>query len=41
MGRAIIYARKGDSSRANAELEQAKKLDADIEQRFSDYGLKL
>jgi tetratricopeptide (TPR) repeat protein/transglutaminase-like putative cysteine protease len=41
MGRAIIYARKGDSSRANAELEQAKKLDADIEQRFADYGLKL
>lgn len=41
MGRAIIYARKGDSSRANAELELAKKLDADIEDRFADYGLKL
>lgn len=41
MGRAIIYARKGDSSRAKAELEQAKKLDAGIEQEFADYGLKL
>jgi tetratricopeptide (TPR) repeat protein len=41
MGRAIIYARKGDSSRAKVELQAAKKLDAEIEQRFADYGLKL
>ena len=41
MGRAIIYARKGDRSRAKADLEQAKKLDAAIEEEFADYGLQL
>lgn len=41
IGRAIIYARKGDSSRAKAELEKAKKLNAGIEGQFAGYGLKL
>ena len=41
IGRAIIYARKGDSSRAKAELEKAKNLNAGIEGQFAGYGLKL
>jgi tetratricopeptide (TPR) repeat protein/transglutaminase-like putative cysteine protease len=41
MGRAIVYARRGDLARAQADSEQAKKLDSQIEDRFADYGLKL
>lgn len=41
MGRAIIYARKGDIARAQADLAEAKKRDAAIEQRFAGYGLRL
>lgn len=41
MGRAIIYARKGEKARADADFAKAKKLDPDIGDRFADYGLQL
>ena len=40
MGRAIIHARKGEMTRAQADVVEARKLDADIEARFAEYGLK-
>jgi Flp pilus assembly protein TadD len=41
MGRAIAYGSKGDSTRARADLEEAKKLDPGIENLFATYGLAL
>jgi Flp pilus assembly protein TadD len=41
MGRAIILSGQGDKEHARADLAAAKKLDADIEDHFADYGLKL
>jgi tetratricopeptide (TPR) repeat protein len=41
MGRAIIYARKGDRARAQADLAEAKKLEPTIDDRFAEYGLQL
>jgi Flp pilus assembly protein TadD len=40
MGRAIIYARKGDRARAQADFAEAKKLEPTIDDRFAEYGLK-
>jgi tetratricopeptide (TPR) repeat protein len=40
MGRAIIYARKGDQARAQADFAEAKKLEPTIDDRFAEYGLK-
>jgi tetratricopeptide (TPR) repeat protein len=41
MGRALAYARKGDSARAAADRAEALKLDEDVEYRFASFGLKL
>ena len=41
MGRAIAHARKGQMALARADVAEARKLDADIEARFADYGLKI
>jgi tetratricopeptide (TPR) repeat protein len=41
MGRALAYARKGDKSRADADLAQALKLDSDEQTRFEEFGLKM
>ena len=40
MGRAIVYVRKGDLVRAEADRAEALKLFADIESQFADYGLE-
>jgi tetratricopeptide (TPR) repeat protein len=40
MGRAIAYARKGDNRHAEADREEALKLDPDAVTRFAEYGLK-
>ena len=40
MGRAIAYARSGDRTHADADRAEALKLDADVELRFADYGIK-
>jgi Flp pilus assembly protein TadD len=40
LGRAMAYGRKGDKVRADADRTAALKLDADIESRFAEYGLK-
>jgi Flp pilus assembly protein TadD len=40
MGRAIAYARKGDSVRAQADRAEALNLDGDAETRFAEYGMK-
>ena len=41
MGRAIVYARKGDRARADADAAAARKLYPEIDLLFADYGLKL
>ncbi len=41
MGRAIVYARKGDRARANADAAAARKQDAQIDATFAGFGLKL
>ena len=41
MGRAMVYDRKGDATHARADADAARKLDAKIDDRFADYGLKL
>jgi tetratricopeptide (TPR) repeat protein len=41
MGRALVYARKGDKAHASADRAEALKLDPDAEARFSEFGLKL
>jgi tetratricopeptide (TPR) repeat protein len=41
MGRALVYARKGDRARAEIDKAEAVKLDPDAEERFAEYGLKL
>ena len=41
MGRALAYSRKGDRSRAVADLSKAVQLDPDSETRFAEFGLKL
>lgn len=41
MGRAIVYARKGDRTHAEADAAKARKLDAQIDSVFEEYGLKL
>jgi tetratricopeptide (TPR) repeat protein len=41
MGRAIIYARKGDRAHAQADFAEAKRLEPTIDDRFAEYGLKL
>jgi tetratricopeptide (TPR) repeat protein len=40
MGRAFVYARKGDSARAKADKARALALDPRIEDQFAEYGLK-
>ena len=40
MGRAMVYARKGDKARATADRAEAVRLDPDAEARFAEYGLK-
>jgi tetratricopeptide (TPR) repeat protein len=40
MGQAIAYARKGDSGHAEADREEALRLDPDAVTRFAEYGLK-
>lgn len=40
MGRAVTYARKGETARAQADFAEAKKLDTTIDDRFAEYGLK-
>jgi tetratricopeptide (TPR) repeat protein len=40
MGRAVVYLRKGDRAHAEADAAGARKLYADIEDQFADYGLK-
>jgi len=41
MGRAIVYARKGDRTHSEADATAARKLDPDIDTVFEQYGLKL
>jgi tetratricopeptide (TPR) repeat protein len=41
MGRAIAYARLGDTARAQADKAEALKLNADIEAQFGGYGLEI
>jgi tetratricopeptide (TPR) repeat protein len=41
MGRAIVYARKGDMAKAEADRESARKLSPDVEDQFAQYGLEL
>jgi tetratricopeptide (TPR) repeat protein len=41
MGRAMVYARKGDRVHAEADAAAARKLYPDIDLLFADYGLKL
>jgi tetratricopeptide (TPR) repeat protein len=40
MGRAMVYTRKGDRARANADAAAARKLDAQIDVIFAGFGLK-
>jgi tetratricopeptide (TPR) repeat protein len=40
MGRAFVYLRKGDRTRAEADAAAARKLVGDIEDTFSGYDLK-
>jgi tetratricopeptide (TPR) repeat protein len=40
MGRAMVYARKGDRARANADAAAARKQDAQIDAIFAGFGLK-
>jgi tetratricopeptide (TPR) repeat protein len=40
-GRAIAYAREGDIAKAAADRAEALKLNADVELRFAEYGLKM
>jgi tetratricopeptide (TPR) repeat protein len=39
MGRSIAYAKKGQLALANADREQALRLDSDVETAFADYGM--
>jgi tetratricopeptide (TPR) repeat protein/transglutaminase-like putative cysteine protease len=41
MGRAMVYARKGDRMHAEADAEAARKMYPEIDAIFRDYGLKL
>lgn len=41
MGRALVHARRGDTSRAQADRAEALKTSPDIEEGFTDYGLRL
>ena len=40
MGRAFVYSRKGDATRANVDAAAARKISATIDDIFSEYGLK-
>lgn len=40
MGRAFVYLRKGDRAHAEADAAAARKLAANIDDDFADYGLK-
>jgi tetratricopeptide (TPR) repeat protein len=40
MGRAMVYARKGDRSHANADAVAARRLYPEIDADFAKYGLK-
>jgi Flp pilus assembly protein TadD len=40
MGRAFVYARKGDRSHAESDAAAARKLYSDIDAEFAGYGLK-
>jgi tetratricopeptide (TPR) repeat protein len=40
MGRAFVYARKGDVKRAESDAAAARKMYADIDAQFAEYGLK-
>jgi tetratricopeptide (TPR) repeat protein len=39
MGRAFVYLRKGDRPHAEADAAAARKLEANIDDRFAEYGL--
>lgn len=41
MGRAFVYLRKGDRAHAEADAAAARKLSADIDNTFAEYGLEL
>jgi tetratricopeptide (TPR) repeat protein len=41
MGRAMVYAAKGDKAKASADAAEARKLDPDVDTEFAGYGLKL
>jgi tetratricopeptide (TPR) repeat protein len=40
MGRAFVYLRKGDRVHAQSDATAARKLWADVDDQFADYGLK-
>jgi len=40
MGRAFVYARKGDQAHADADAAAARKIAPEIDEIFADYGLK-
>ena len=40
MGRAFVYARKGDQAHADADAAAARKMAPEIDEIFADYGLK-
>ena len=40
MGRAFVYLRKGDKPRAEADAAAARKMSAQIDERFASFGLE-